>query len=522
MNKTNFIQISVLLLLVLALVSPVTAQLGEVGDNPSDFEREVLLLKEQLELTKSQVELLKIQNEKATLERQKFQESLLPAESKPIDGGITLEGERFQPEVMVYRSSQLVAQEVGRRLKLRVSGDVEKIYVVGNQDDFRRLLTLYSFTNLIALDLAHGYIAVLGKEPQAGTSDPLEDLGFDASGGITSGLQIARNVLLNVADIFAIFRQEVTLVGKSINLDESAVIAQVADELNARGLPVHFQSSVLGYLNSDLTRIPRPIIDEPYSQSDLDKITTLNIEEKLFYLVRWKAQSIKSIASLEKQIAPAIKAKANLDSAKAKTKAIEIKITRLTGAELEAAKQELVKAKEKEKSLEAVLVAVQESTAIKQKQGKIAVLLALNKGTDELLKQVLQTQDKADILTAEVIARSIKESRNILLLNVSPVVAGGDTRNLGSLFNSGTVSYSTGVVLEYVLTAADGRLIGSGAIPEITGYQRVHDRPGRFPTQPQDLGREPNEPLIEVREDSYWDNRGYKNSYKADSSKSED
>ena len=464
-------------------------------------------LNEETAIMKAEIDRQKTKKEFEELRRERARAIIPEADSKVLeDHGYDIQGELYQPQVMVYRSLEIASDRLSEKVYkelLRRQEDKRptRIIVADSADGTRDLLTLYYYTEIVLFDIASTYYHIVNPKDK---SNP--KAAFAAPEGINLALDVLTGTALNVADLFAVFRQKIELKAVDVKLDPSATRFAVASALRRKIGP---SLGVIGITTLDGAfpirhSAPTSISFELDRDDFLKAFTAAQIEQKIYTILRLRGEASGKAEPLRTELEKNLEVKSDFE--KAEKELADAKLAN------EVAKKALAKdpknpelkkaAAESQKLEETKNEAFQNAEAkwkpdlqkeTEKLERKLASFLRLNKAVDELVAELGKNGMLGKLMALEGalltapddtgnIARTTQANlKRVAIVSVSPVFAGADQRLVSNLFNSGSLSFSSGVVLKYLISSVDGELFSSGVIHEITGYQRTRDRGGRYP-----------------------------------------
>ena len=286
----------------------------------------------------------------------------------------------------------------------------------------------------------------------------LEDKGPEKtmkSQAIPSVAGTARSVI----DLLSLFRQDTEFKGRSVIVEEEALVAQVAHEINKLN-----QNATVVY--PKLLPPGLSIIPDFESSKLIESITVLQgiqekaarhgreLEEKNEEQVKRRTELTEQIKTLQKDV----------NDKRAKLSPDDPKISATIG-ELATAKGELAKVTNGAKTRE----------NLKQAFADLNDLVASLLGTLLKTEQAAGSTLLGTLLTAENILEQLKKKEGYLLA-LKPVSAGGSyriRRNLfTTLFTGACLSYSGGAIVSFILLDWDSRIVESRTLQYMNGFSK--------------------------------------------------
>lgn len=113
-------------------------------------------------------------------------------------------------------------------------------------------------------------------------------------------------------------------------------------------------------------------------------------------------------------------------------------------------------------------------------------LMALNSGVEELKKALAKVDETTKLSVMQRVDHiesmmKLLDNNKTQILHVRPVIAGGGTRTTKHVFNSGSLSFSGGIVLAYFLYDNAGNMADSATVYNHVGWQTMPDGGGSIP-----------------------------------------
>ena len=370
--------------------------------------------------------------------RQKLIATVLPSSDvKPLEGTVKIDGDHpVESQILAYHALNRLARKIAEV----VAGFKPQRILIHSEADINSLMSFQSFV---------GQMSLIGDELNGVNEDAksaLEDAEQILSGAPTPGedavvsLSLAPVVvgaaLRSAIDLLSLFRVDVSLKSKDLTINDLALVAAVSGRLVGSGVTV-FNPSLIP---------PRLFAKESQVRGSLRELDTLSggLDETRRAVEVFQEKVKAAITELSNKLTLAATASPSPDTESLK-QAIDIR--------------------QRVSDRLAVITARLNATAT-----------AFNTFREALLK----TDDAAGLNTLARLLRSEKlsgaagEDSHLLVLKVA--AAGGGVKTKQSKFSSGTVMYSGGAIVEYLLFAPDGSTAAAGTLPAYTGFIEVNER----------------------------------------------
>jgi hypothetical protein len=546
-RKFRFASILFGTLLLLTTATEKRTRAQTATPSPSAEELRLLEEKRLLELQRD-IE----QAKKAIRDAQPQPEEPPTPTATPLAGDTTLTDVKLEPEIASYKAMSEAVKKIGGEVKTSIDreltmmkklldGDIEKekdpkkrqrlqaerlrleipnlaIYDAQVVKDWRfyqallpafegevkDLVFRYSQQLCVETDVSQEFkehFCKLDKTPRLS----LEEMGVTAQflpAAIPALLGAGTSLVKSFIDLAALFRTDTKIEGKTVTIDESALVAELF-----RALKNDYHRNInLYYPKVFHPRVMRPSLNGRPDAStvttigalflaklEADKIIAANTKAKtqLVEDPAFKALS-ENLEKLQQQLATVEALGSELHNLRLALNAEEAEqIKKRIRAEISQVKTKLGKL-EAESVLNATIAEkkkkIKETTdKVKPLADKIKVLTDLNTRFQAFVDQFVKVDANgvnavALFIKSEDIENALPEG-NSYWLEIKSVSAGGSNRNRKNLirfFSGAKIDHSGGVILEYALYKRDGGVIYSDKLTHYEGYvepKRMRNKP---------------------------------------------
>lgn len=469
------------------------------------------------------IEKLKKEKEKAELQKA-IREAQPQPSSTPLEGKTTIdENVIIETQMVTYKAMSDVAERIGSDIQTGFPG--AKSIAIYDADELQNLKHYRAASPVLdgrIQSLKQKYESIfteIDKDPElqamqtitvTTSNNKISDMSVDAANlttnlinpvaGIASGLKA-------FADLLALMRTDTEIKGKTVNIEESAMVAEtfralrnkfgnqitlyypavVAPEANFEGCPVGITSRFCSPILTSLSGLYAK--KEEAEQRLLGNLFKVSSEFEL--MTRKKAGAAEEIAALSKQIDDL-----NLDRLK---QDLEKPWTPVQIAKFE----KFIKALEARKAAavaERTAAVARLETLAKQKN-LLETLQTANQEADEMVATLAKPDDKgksqlANFLRAENMNQAM--GTNGYWLEFKSISAGGNNRtrkNLFRYFSGAKLDHSGGVIIEWALYDRNGSSVESNKDSSYPGYHTPKEiQSGKL----QDTVADPRQPQTPV------------------------
>lgn len=433
-----------------------------------------------VELTEAEIEKDKAEADKAIAEAQKteFMAQIPEPKTQPLAGNVALDEKAgYFVEILAYETVRDNAEKIAQSLADKIKqSSTKKILLVKNPDYLKRGLLLKEIEKRIlifdtTLDALLARYQVIG-----GIFTIKEAPGLLALSAIPA-------VLGTLADVAALFRVDRDVKGRATNVDDEALIVEIA-----RNLSANKDTSDVEIIRTSLNAQPAPpILSELQETGEKANRASLRLAEIRAVLTQVEAKIVSTeakIAVVKEELGALTKHFAEMRGA------ITGEISRLKGlhdktpvdaeGERERLKREI---KEEEAKLEAVANEEKREQKLRDQikadvgslegprhqKAQVALVIPQFEGVitafSEFRSKLFTHPDGSNSSPLEDLAEvSLLQDKpdDVLILTASVEGQGGEVETRKSIWTSGRIYHRAGSACSYVLFNSQGKIIASG------------------------------------------------------------
>lgn len=452
----------------------------------------------QQQALEQEITILTLKKQRAEL--QKAVRDALPVPSvTPLEGKTTLSSVSIEPEMMAYRALTNVAYIISGDIYDAARGaKAIAIYNAKDVKDWRFYQAMFPVFQTQMNDLKSEYRVLLSASQGRSALQTLAPETAAAPESLLGGAFIGSSLVKSFIDLTSLFRTDTEITGVSVEVNESALVAEVIHALKERypnikiynpatvpphlyeGSPTIALLKVVFENRLEGGRLVRVLESLPETvKAANDRIEKLSGE--IGALKTELTQSTEAITSNEKQI---VKLKNSLRTARSRAarEKIEANIQKLESTNEALKKDVQEKSTQRQDKddevarLKAKVKARQQD--IEKNQDRLARLKALNDQVDSLLGEFL----KPDATTGENAITLFVKSENLdkifeeeaYWLEIKPVKAGGNNRtrrNLIRYLTGAKTDHSGGFIVGYALFDKQGAVKIADKYARYEGYK---------------------------------------------------
>jgi hypothetical protein len=174
----------------------------------------------------------KLKQEIAASKREAAASAFPESEVKALEGNMTLDDNvQIEANIMAMRAMTNIAKQISDQIKTG-NKDLKKI-IIYNQQDANSLLAYKVFMTQLTLLVLQYQQEIEGKlEMPSGVFDRgMQGLSTPLTPGLALGM--GTSTVKSVIDLVSLFRTDTDIKGKEITIDESALVAELANELKS-------------------------------------------------------------------------------------------------------------------------------------------------------------------------------------------------------------------------------------------------------------------------------------------------
>ena len=433
------------------------------------------------ELTETEIKKDKADAEKAIAEAQKseFMAQIPDPKTQPLAGNVTLDDKAgYFVEILAYETVRDNAEKIAQSLahKIKQSG-AKKILLVKNPDYLKRGLMLDEIEKRILIFDSTLTALISRYQVINGTFTITEAPGLLALSAIPA-------VLGTLADAAALFRVERDVKGRATNVDDEALIAEVA-----RNLSENKEACNVEIIHTSLDAKPSPpILSKLQETGEKANRASLRLAEIKAVLTQVEAKIVSTeakIAAVKEELSTMTKRFSEMRGAITgeigRLKNLHDKTPIDAAAERERFKREIKEEEAKLKSVvneekreqkvlrDQIVAEVNSLEGPRHQKAQIAfaspqfesVITSFSEFRCKLLTRVDGSNSSPLEELAEVSLLQ-DEPDDTLILTASVEGQGGEIETRKSIWTSGSIYHRAGSACSYVLFNSHGKIIASG------------------------------------------------------------
>lgn len=450
------------LVVVLSLASPCRAQESDSGPSSnSQLEElkkqlEILDAQKDLETKKFEIRLQQLEQENQILNKQinNVKARAPKGDATPLtDYGITLSSFDLPIQIQVIRACRPICDRIGRDVKAKIGSGV--VIVV---TDSKLLSQLRLHNQMLA------YLQGLQKRLEeasiphfTGAETVTPD---ESTVNLANAFQVTKSLLSNAADIFAFFRTKTDISGLVVTFPTDVLATKLGKGLAQESVPFKVASYDVGSpIESELLKVYQDCqAKAAVLESELAAVENIQTKPGDQKVQATTSNSNTSTGLTQTSGSPGD----NSNEASSTRRLLE-------------PPPSTVSPSHQAKNIQKKLVALAEFKAIQK------YLTTASGDAPPLL---------VTLTSVENLAREVGQE-NVYFLVAGAHIPSGASRNLKSLFNSGTVSFTGGVAVWYALfDAKHNQALVSDTYYNYSGWQRMKDGDSRIPFNDFDDGDE--------------------------------
>jgi hypothetical protein len=510
-NRIIFFTVSFAVLLTFGKANSALAQTATPTPTPSEEQQQLQKEKDLLDLKKA-----------IEVDKQAIRDAQPKASATPLSGDTTLtEGVRLETEIVSYKAMAEAAKSLSKEIHTKFGGATAiAIYDGQTIKDWRFYQALFPAFEGYVKDLRQRYLDVFCADPDTEAKiktvycpggNPLRQANYDnlraaeviPPAMVNEAFAAGSTFLKSFIDLAALFRTDTKIEGKTVTIEQNALIAEVLrclrNEYGNPAAPNHFDLYNPGMFpprKNAVTSATVKIVGELFLfKKEADLLIKLKNGRKPAAQLQLDQDTAKLKEYQDKldQLEPMLERIKNLNVALANThnslikKNIRAEIAKLSVQLGALTDQDPDKLKAQIKALEPIILA--DKTPIKVIDATVKTLTDINDRfqsfVDEFLKVGPNGMNALALFIKSEDLDQIMRDATSYWLEIRSVTAGGNNRtrkNLIWFFAGARVDHSGGVVLEYTLYDGTGAVVYSDKLSHYEGYvepKKIMQKPAK-------------------------------------------